>query len=169
MTGSPAALRVPSADESLRRGEVPGVESHRYVFTSRRERFASPRPALNRIAGLHLAGTLLCRERQEETGLTFRIHRSATPNAIVFALSGDLDIEHVARLQELLTTETAGRVTFDLKDVTLVDRAAVQFLESADASGIRIVNCPEYVRSWIAAERNSQMQPTQDLDRQEER
>jgi len=101
--------------------------------------------------------------------LTFRIHRSATPDAIVFALSGDLDSEHVARLQEFLTTETDGRVTFDLKDVTLVDRAAVQFLASADASGIRIVNCPEYVLSWIAAERNSQMQPTQAPDRQEER
>lgn len=101
--------------------------------------------------------------------MTFRIHRSVTPDTIVFALSGDLDIEHVARLQEFLVTETDGRVMFDLTDVTLVDRAAVQFLASADASAIRIVNCPEYVLSWIVAERNSQMQPTQAPDRQEER
>ena len=93
--------------------------------------------------------------------MTFRIHRSAGPDTIVFALSGDLDVDHVARLQEFLATETDGRVTLDLKDVTLVDRAAVQFLASAGASRIRIVNCPEYVRSWIAAERNP--------DRQEKR
>jgi len=88
--------------------------------------------------------------------LTFRIYRSSTPDAIVFALSGDIDLEHAARLQELLANETDGRVTLDLKDVTLVDRAAVQFLADVEATGIRIINCPGYVRSWIAAERASQ-------------
>ena len=100
--------------------------------------------------------------------MTYRIHRSATPDTVVFALSGNMDIEHATRLQEFLADEAHGPVTLDLKDVTLVDRAAVQFLASVDGSGIRIVNCPEYVRIWIAAERNSQMHPTQDPDRQEE-
>jgi anti-anti-sigma regulatory factor len=85
--------------------------------------------------------------------LTFRIHRSATPDTIVFALSGDLDIEHATRLREFLANEANGRVTLDLTEVTLVDRAAVRFLAGAEAAGIRIVNCPAYVRSWIAAER----------------
>src|SRR2546428_3634355 len=74
--------------------------------------------------------------------LTLRIYRSSTPDAIVFALSGDMDLEHVARLQELLANETVNRVTLDLKEVTFADRAAVQFLVSAEASGIRIVNGP---------------------------
>ncbi len=78
------------------------------------------------------------------------------PDAIVFALSGDMDLEHVARLQELLANETVNRVTLDLKEVTFADRVAVQFLADVEATGVRIVNCPRYVRSWIAAERASQ-------------
>jgi len=74
----------------------------------------------------------------------------------VLALSGDMDLEHVDRLQELLANETVNRVTLDLKEITLVDRVAVQFLADVEAAGVRIVNCPRYVRSWIAAERASQ-------------
>ena len=89
--------------------------------------------------------------------MTFRIYRSSTPDAVVFALSGDMDLEHVARLQESLADETdSRRVILDLKDVTLVDRAAVQFLAELETAGVRIVNSPGYVRSWIAAERASQ-------------
>jgi anti-anti-sigma regulatory factor len=69
-----------------------------------------------------------------------------------------MDLEHVARLQELLANETVNRVTLDLKEVAFADRAAVQFLASAETAGIRIVNCPPYVRSWIAAETESQPQ-----------
>ncbi len=85
----------------------------------------------------------------------------------MFALSGDLDIEHASRLQEFLAKEKDGRVTLDLKDVTLVGRTAVQFLADAETAGVRIVNCPEYVRSWIAAERVSQQQLTPESDEQE--
>jgi hypothetical protein len=138
---------------------------HRSIFASRRENFASERPALNRTNGLHLAGTLHCREYQEDSAVTLRIYRSSTPDAIVFALSGDMDLEHVARLQELLANETVNRVTLDLKEVTFADRAAVQFLASAEAAGIRIVNCPRYVRSWIAAESESQPQRIEELDK----
>jgi len=88
--------------------------------------------------------------------LTYRIHRVATPDTVVFALSGEMDIEHATRLQEFLANEADGRVTLDLKDVSLVDRAAVRFLAEAEAAGIQIVNCPEYVHSWIAAERDWQ-------------
>ena len=101
------------------------------------------------------------------TRLAFRIHRSRTPDAIVFALSGDMDQEHAARLHELLASETDAPVTLDLQNVTLVDRAAVQFLARAEADGIRIVNCPSYVRTWIAAERDSQPQPASEPDNQE--
>jgi anti-anti-sigma regulatory factor len=87
--------------------------------------------------------------------MTFRIHRSVEPGAIVFVLSGVLDTEHVARLQELLPTAIAGRIVLDLREITLVDRAAVQFLARVILAGTEIVNCPEYVRSWIAAENGS--------------
>jgi anti-anti-sigma regulatory factor len=73
-------------------------------------------------------------------------------DTVLFALSGELDDEHAARLQALLATESQGPVLLDLKEVTLVARDAVRFLARLEADGARIVNCPEYVRSWIAAE-----------------
>jgi hypothetical protein len=36
--------------------------------------------------------------------------------------------------------------------VTLVNRDAITFLAGVEAAGAVLVNCPEYVRSWIDAE-----------------
>jgi len=77
------------------------------------------------------------------------------PGTIVFALSGVLDAELAARLQALIASETDGDIVLDLKEITLVDRAAVRFLAGVEAAGTEIVNCPEYVRIWIAAENDS--------------
>lgn len=99
--------------------------------------------------------------------MTLRIHRSSTRDAVVLAVSGDIDREHAARLQQYLTGDTGRRLILDLQHVTLVDRAAIQFLAGVEATGIRLVNCPEYVRTWIAAERDSQSQPTPESDNQE--
>lgn len=86
--------------------------------------------------------------------MTFRIHRSAGPDTIVFTLSGDLNTEDADRvLGDTLSSETDDRIVLDLRDVTLVDRETVQFLARMEGRGIRIVNFPDYVRSWIAAER----------------
>ena len=98
-----------------------------------------------------MALPLLSPVAPESTHVTYRIHHSVEPGANVFVLSGVLDAEHATRLQELLW-EAAGRIVLDLRDVTLVDRAAVQFLARVERAGTELVNCPEYVRSWIAAE-----------------
>ncbi len=92
---------------------------------------------------------------RRSTQVTYRIQQSVQDGASVFLLSGVLDTEHVARLEELLATAANGRIVFDLKDITLVDRAAVQFLGRLELAGAEIVNCPEYVRSWINAENES--------------
>ena len=88
--------------------------------------------------------------------MTYRIHRSKQPEGIVFALSGVLDADLAARLEPLLASETDGSIVLDLRDVTLVDRTAVRLLAAVEATGTKIVNCPEYVRIWIAAESDSQ-------------
>ena len=85
--------------------------------------------------------------------MTYRIRRSEDPEGTVFGLSGEMDGEHAARLEDLLMEDAHGSILLDLKEVTLVARDAVRFLARAEDRGIRIVNCPEYVRSWIAAER----------------
>ena len=80
-------------------------------------------------------------------------------DAIVFALSGDMDHEHTERLQELLDIEKHSRILLDLMDVTLVGRAAVQCFARVEAAGVRIVNCPDYVRTWIVAESRATQPP----------
>jgi anti-anti-sigma regulatory factor len=84
--------------------------------------------------------------------LTYRIRRSTDAQGVVLSLSGELDDEHAAGVRTLLAAETESPILLDLKDVTLVGREAVRFLASVEKSGVRIVNCPEYVRTWIAAE-----------------
>ena len=88
--------------------------------------------------------------------MTYRIHRSTQPGATVFVLSGVLDRDLAARLETLLASEAGVGIVLDLKDVTLVDRAAVRFLAEVEATGTGIVNCPESVRIWITAENEGQ-------------
>ena len=49
--------------------------------------------------------------------------------------------------------ETGQILVLDLKDLTLVDRDTVRFLESCEEDGIKLKNCPAYIREWITRER----------------
>jgi anti-anti-sigma regulatory factor len=86
--------------------------------------------------------------------VTYRIHRSQRANDVILALSGDLDENHAVELQGLFAAEGKHHVVLDRSDVTLVDRDAVRFLSRIETEGAVLVNCPEYVRSWITAERS---------------
>jgi anti-anti-sigma regulatory factor len=85
-----------------------------------------------------------------------KITRAANEE-VVFRLSGRMDAENVAELEELFGLEALnvkGRsIVLDLKDLTLVDRDAVRFLGSCEADSIKLKNCPAYVREWITRER----------------
>jgi hypothetical protein len=39
-----------------------------------------------------------------------------------------------------------------LKEVKLVDRDVVSFLAGCEAKGVKLVNCPAYIREWIERE-----------------
>jgi anti-anti-sigma regulatory factor len=76
---------------------------------------------------------------------------------VVLRLSGRINAGNVAELTTLIGSETNGRpIVLDLKDLTLVDREAVKFLERCEADSIKFRNCPAYVREWILRERNAQ-------------
>jgi hypothetical protein len=81
--------------------------------------------------------------------LAYRIHRSTTTETVLLALSGDMDMERATWLRGFPASGASRQVTLDLNDVT-------QFLVNAQAAGIRIVNCPDYVRTWMAAEADCQ-------------
>ncbi len=79
-----------------------------------------------------------------------------TNGEVVFTLSGRLDGENIGGLHTLFGTEAEGRrIALDLRDLTLVDRDAVRFLERCEADSIKLKNCPAYIREWIARERKA--------------
>jgi predicted metal-binding protein len=45
-------------------------------------------------------------------------------------------------------------IVLDLRDVRLADRDAVKFLRDCEADGMKLENCPAYVREWIDREKN---------------
>ena len=69
----------------------------------------------------------------------------------IFALSGRIDSEHVTELESLLRAEGSGLpIIIDLKDVTLAGEDGIIFLAHCEAGNITLVNCPPYIRKWIA-------------------
>jgi len=83
-----------------------------------------------------------------------KIQRTAN-GEVLFTLSGRIDAENLAELEALVGSEPKNtRVVLDLKDLTLVDRDAVKFLERSEADSIKLKNCPAYIREWITRERH---------------
>jgi anti-anti-sigma regulatory factor len=83
-----------------------------------------------------------------------KIQRAAN-GQVVFTVSGRMDAENVGELKALFASEGKGRgIVLDLKDLTLVDRDAVRFLEHCEADSIKLKNCPAYIREWIMRERS---------------
>jgi hypothetical protein len=84
-----------------------------------------------------------------------KIRRSGDKELAIFALSGRIEKEHVSELRVLLEGESkVVELTLDLEEVRLVDREAVRFLAACEARGIRLKNCPSYVRKWIETGRH---------------
>jgi hypothetical protein len=82
-----------------------------------------------------------------------RIERSAN-GQVVFTLSGRMQTEDIEQFQLLLVAEPPGQqVMFDLRYVTLVNQDAVAFLAGCEANGIKLENCPLYIRNWIDQEK----------------
>ena len=80
-----------------------------------------------------------------------KIQRFADGDSVVLVLSGRIEPENVTQLESLITAETKP-IVFDLNEVNLVSREAVKFLGQCENDGIKIRNCPAYIREWIARE-----------------
>jgi hypothetical protein len=73
-----------------------------------------------------------------------RIHHIAMTNKLVFLF----DIDN-------FKAEAEGQsIVIDLMDVKLVDHAVVKFLKRCEARGMKLANCPAYIREWIVRERS---------------
>jgi predicted metal-binding protein len=85
--------------------------------------------------------------------MTLRIERSTRQRFTVFTLSGRMEAEHVEELKELFDRDYRN-IILDLRDLRLADRNAVRFLRGCEADGMKLENCPAYVREWIDREKD---------------
>jgi anti-anti-sigma regulatory factor len=82
-----------------------------------------------------------------------KIHRTAN-GEVILKISGQMEAENLVDVKMSLESEVDGRrIVLDLQDLTLVDRDAVTFLADCETDGVQIMNCPAYIREWIARER----------------
>ena len=61
--------------------------------------------------------------------------------------------EEVAELKVLFDTDYRT-IVLDLRDVRLADRDAVRFLRGCEADGMKLENCPAYIREWMDREKD---------------
>ena len=85
--------------------------------------------------------------------MTLRIERSARQRFTVLTLSGRIEAAEVRELKELLDRDYRN-IILDLRDVRLADRDAVRFLRGCEADGMKLENCPAYVREWMDREKD---------------
>ena len=84
--------------------------------------------------------------------VTCKIHRQAIGEGrVILRVSGRLAGDNVDTLRALLEQERSV-LTLDLKDVRLVDGEAVKLLAIHESNGLRLDNCPPYIREWIRRE-----------------
>jgi hypothetical protein len=74
----------------------------------------------------------------------------STNGQVVLTLCGRIEAEDVKELERLLAMETGSHgLILDLKDVTLVNQEAVEFLARCEANSIRLRRCPAYIQKWM--------------------
>ena len=73
-------------------------------------------------------------------------------------LIGRIQSDHIACIQSSMN-DGCTRKILDLREVILVDIAAVRFLIRCEDEGIELVQCPTYVREWMLRERAEGAQP----------
>ena len=70
------------------------------------------------------------------------------------SLHGHFTGEYIPEVEKALSGNgcKGGKVALDLRNVTFVDRTAMEFLCRAKSKKIRIENTPSYVTRWIEQE-----------------
>jgi hypothetical protein len=80
----------------------------------------------------------------------WKIERGSESDRSVLRLSGRIQGEHLAELVSFLRAESNGQpLVLDLAGVKLVDHQVVLFLADRQSAGVKLRNCPAYIREWI--------------------
>jgi ABC-type transporter Mla MlaB component len=77
-------------------------------------------------------------------------------DALTLAISGNVSQEALPEIALLIdhAKRDHEKVILDLSEVTLLDPAAAQFFADQFRGGVRLSNCPVYIRRWIVRDGN---------------
>jgi hypothetical protein len=81
-----------------------------------------------------------------------RIERSQN-SATVLKVSGQIGVNDLTQLQEIISLERHDGLVLDLCELKLIDADGIQFLIRCEARGIRIENRPAYIKEWMSKEK----------------
>lgn len=82
-----------------------------------------------------------------------KITRVTDPGTTTLIVSGRIQAEQLSDLRRSVEAERAHDVVLDLSEVTLVDVEVVRFLSQCEMQGMRLAQCPAYVREWMARDK----------------
>jgi hypothetical protein len=87
----------------------------------------------------------------------FRIESKPEPTGTVrLILAGRMHANALGELRRAIDRARrprGRRIALDLSEITLADRASVDFLMQQRREEIELVNCPLYLQPWIEGER----------------
>jgi hypothetical protein len=87
--------------------------------------------------------------------MSFRIETEARGTFTVFILSGRIGTPAIAELRRLFELQTDHHDNIlDLKDVRVIDRDVMCFFARCEADGVKLENCPPYIREWMEREKD---------------
>jgi hypothetical protein len=64
-----------------------------------------------------------------------------------------MESEHVVELKKLFDRDYRN-IILDLRELRQADRDAVTFLRGCEEDGMKLQNCPAYVREWMDRQRD---------------
>ena len=96
--------------------------------------------------------------------MTLKIESAFDGKTATLRLSGRIEEDHLAAIQEEVR-RYHPRLAFDLGEATLVDREVVRFLAAQEVEGVELIDCPRYIREWIAREQSQEF-PTNPTDKE---
>jgi len=85
--------------------------------------------------------------------MTLKIESAFDGKAVTVRLSGRIEEDHLDAIQAEVR-RYYPRLVFNLGEATLVDREVVRFLAEQELEGVELLECPRYIREWIACERS---------------
>jgi hypothetical protein len=97
--------------------------------------------------------------------MTLKIESGFDGKTATLRLCGRIEGDHLDAIQAEIR-RFLPHIVFDLGEATLVDRDVVRFLAAQEVDGVVLLECPRYIREWIAREQCQEltMNPTEKED-----